>query len=248
MRRWTYIVLAGVFLAAFAMASILPAESLLNTIAETSGVAALIAALFVLVRDQAAHERNLMLRRDDQQFNVGVTSHMANTVFDRHVAFCEEYIAEVNAAVHTLFRESATAAVLPHANNLAGIRTKHAAWLTVTMSAKLEKFEAVVRKLGADATFINSTASQPEYAETRHRAIERLFSTFDRVVPYTGNTAPVDEEASSAAVIEGVRRILDVERLVELRAALIERAHTQLVQDTPNRCPPARMSGVDTNQ
>jgi hypothetical protein len=45
----------------------------------------------------------ILLRRDEQQFHVGVTSHMSNVVFDKHVVFCEEYMAEVRETVTTFF-------------------------------------------------------------------------------------------------------------------------------------------------
>ncbi len=48
------------------------------------GVAALSAALFAVVQDLLAHEREVRL----QEFS----SHMANTAFDKHVAFCEAYV------------------------------------------------------------------------------------------------------------------------------------------------------------
>ena len=60
---WTYLVLAVVFVGVMSIAYALPAQSILASIAGNVGVVALVGALFQLFRDQAAHEKALMLKR-----------------------------------------------------------------------------------------------------------------------------------------------------------------------------------------
>jgi len=217
-----------VFAASYALADALPAESLLRTVAGNVGVAALIGALFQLLRDHAAHEIEVWLRRDDQQFHVGVTSHMANMVFDKHVAFCEEYMAEVQATVDKLIAEHASPAAIEHANRLYEIRRRHATWVTTAMSQRLEGFEFAVRKLGAKAQFIDRTAGRPIYADARSRTIEKVAADFERILPRLFDEVGADDAIASETVIQRVREILDIERLVELRIRLIGRAHASL--------------------
>jgi uncharacterized protein YqfB (UPF0267 family) len=178
-----YAGLTIVFVAAYMLASVLPTSTILSNVAGNIGIATLIGALFTLFRDNAAHERQLISARDDQQFQIGVTSHMSNLVFDKHVVFCEEYMAEVRATVDTLIRNHATADAIGHANNLANIRRNHSTWVTVSMSLRLSRFEDAIRKMGAQAYFVDATCESPEYAEQRVKAIEFVYSEFERILP-----------------------------------------------------------------
>jgi hypothetical protein len=171
------------------------------------------------------HLKNWWLQRDDQQFQVGVTSHMANVVFDKHVVFCEEYMAKVRQTVETLLRNHATLESVGHANDLYAIRLKHAAWVTTAMSTRLSGFEDAVRKIGAMANFVETTRESPQYAEQRAKAIEFVYSEFQRILPQHFGQPMVDGVSSES--IEGrVREMLGIEALVELRHLLIRRAHT----------------------
>lgn len=219
-----YVGLTVIFAGSYFLAATLPAGEILQSIAGNVGVVALIAALFQMVRDHAAHERELALRHDDQRFQVGVTSHMSNVVFDKHVAFCEEYVAEVNATVGTLIREHANLNAVDHANKLYAIRRKHATWVTTVMSERLASFEDAVREIGAKAHFIETTRGSPQYAEQRAKAIEFVFAEFRRILPQHFSQQ-AEDGIGSETVVARVRGMLDIERLVELRAKLIERAH-----------------------
>lgn len=237
-RAATYIGLGVIFVLAFLVASVLPTASILQSAAEASGIAALIGALFTLIRDHANHERAVLLqvlqeqkddraRRLDQQFQVGAMSHMSAVVFDKHVAFCEEYMAEVNRTIETLIREHATLDAVEHANALYSLRMRHATWVTVAMSERLSGFEQAVRKMGAQAHFVNTTAGDPRYAEQRAAAIEFVFSEFERIMPQMFSKAG-EEGISAESIQQRVRTMLGIEELVELRTKLIKRSHEAL--------------------
>jgi threonine/homoserine/homoserine lactone efflux protein len=68
-------------------------SELLTAILSIPGVAAMVAMLYQFIRDQAAHERALDLQEKQHRFDLGVTSHMANVAFDKHMAFVEKYIS-----------------------------------------------------------------------------------------------------------------------------------------------------------
>lgn len=202
--------------------------------AAAPGIAALIAAIFALIRDNAAHEREILLKqlqaqidgrpqRDEQQFQVGVTSHMANVVFDKHVVFCEEYMAKVRETVETLLRMHATLESVGHANELYAIRLKHAAWVTTAMSARLSGIEDAVRKIGAMANFVETTREAPQYAEQRAKAIEFVYAEFQRILP-RHFAQPAVDGISSESIEARVREMLGIEALVDLRSQLIGRA------------------------
>uniref|UniRef100_UPI00356A2641 hypothetical protein n=1 Tax=Pontibacterium sp. TaxID=2036026 RepID=UPI00356A2641 len=64
-----------------------PIGEVYKGVAALPAIGGLFAALFQLLRDNAAHERAVELQSSQQLFNLGATSHMANTVFDKHVEF-----------------------------------------------------------------------------------------------------------------------------------------------------------------
>jgi hypothetical protein len=222
-----YVGLAAIFAGSYFLAATLPAGDVLQSIAGNVGIAALVGALFQLFRDHAAHERELLLRRDDQQFQIGVTSHMSNVVFDKHIAFCEEYVAEVNATVDTLIREHANLNAVDHANKLYAIRRKYATWVTTVMSGRLSSFEDAVRVIGAKAHFIEVTRESPQHAEQRAKAIEFVYAEFQRILPQHFSRQ-AEDGIGSETIVARVREMLDIERLVELRTKLIERAHREI--------------------
>lgn len=89
-----YLILFLVFIGSIFLASVLQTEYITKQILAIPGVAALIGALYQLLRDEANHQKNLILQTAKQEFDLAITSHMANTAFDKHVAFCLEYLAE----------------------------------------------------------------------------------------------------------------------------------------------------------
>jgi len=221
---WPYVVLGAIFVGFASLAYVLPVGSILAAVAGNVGVVALIGALFQLFRDQAAHDKQVWLNRDDQQFQVGVTSHMSNVVFDKHVVFCEAYMAKVREAVESLFRNHASGDSVGHANELYAIRVEHSTWVTTAMSAKLSKFEDALRHMGALALFIKETTNSPAYGEQRSKAIETVYAEFERILPHLFSK-PAEEGVGLESIEARVREMLGIEQLVELRTALIRRAH-----------------------
>jgi hypothetical protein len=85
------------------------------------------------------------------RFVVGATSHMANVVFDKHVAFCEEYTSQAHSAMEVLFRRGPTDEILLQEANLLSIRTRWALWLPPELEDKLDIFQLNLRTIGTYA-------------------------------------------------------------------------------------------------
>jgi hypothetical protein len=192
-------------------------------IASLPGVAGLAASLFQLVRDHAAHQRNLELQQEQQLFNLGATSHMANSVFDKHVEFCEKYLAEVHQTVVTLTKEGPTKEALEHAGNLYFLRVEYTAWITPDMDEKLMPFEKAVRNIGAKSGLINALSGTESRDETRTKALEEMYDVFSNLMGI-GKVIVKDEDATVVEVKNRVREILQVNQLVLIREYLINRA------------------------
>lgn len=225
---WPYVLLAAVFVVFSSLAYVFRDEDIVAAIAGNVGVVALIGALFQLFRDQAAHEKAVAMARDDQHFQVGVTSHMANVVFDKHVLFCEAYMVKVLETVDTLLRNHADIEAVTRANELYQVRRVHATWVTAAMSARLEQFEDAIRKMGAQANFVHTTTGHPQYAEQRAAAIPVVYAAFEKIMPHLFSK-PGEDGISVTSIEERVREMLGVNQLVDMRTALIQRAHKQLM-------------------
>ncbi|MEO2279176.1 hypothetical protein [Pseudoalteromonas pernae] len=200
-----------------------PIGDIYKGIASLPGVAGLVAALFQLVRDQAAHQRNLEILQEQQLFNLGATSHMANSVFDKHVEFCEKYLAEVHQTVVTLTREGPTREALEHAGKLYTLRIEYTAWITPEIDQKLMPFEQAVRNIGAKSGLVDALSGAEGRDDTRTKALEEMYDVFSNLMGI-GEVKVKDEDATVVEVKNRVREILQVNQLVLIREYLINRA------------------------
>ena len=135
-----YISLSIVFLISVLCTLFLPINDIFKGIFVTPALLSMFGALFQLARDHAAHESKLDLQRKQQIFNLGATSHIANITFDKHVEFCEKYMAEVDSTVIMLYSKGASNAALSHADHLYTLRIKYSAWLTEEIGSQLYPF------------------------------------------------------------------------------------------------------------
>jgi hypothetical protein len=225
-----YIAWGTVFLASAAVAIFFhyfPAGIVGKAVGELAGVPAVLAlfgALYQLGRDSIAHERTLILEETKNRFTVGATSHMAEVAFNKHVLFCEEYTEGVNRAFKTLFRRGPHEAVLEDADALADVRTRWSLWLTSQVEEQLVNFERALRAIGANAMLLADPG-----ADGRTEAIKEAFSTLAAVLGL-GNWRgePVNEDVAARRIIEGLRNVLGVKELTDLRAKLVKRAFDNL--------------------
>ena len=116
--KLTYIILLAIFVASLAVAFLLPIGAVFKGIFASPAILALITALFQLMRDQASFEKQLEIQANQLKFNLGATSHMANTAFDKHIEFCEAYMRELQNTFYNLFAKGDTEEALEYARNL----------------------------------------------------------------------------------------------------------------------------------
>ncbi len=208
-----------------------PINEIYRGIASLPAVAALSAALFQLLRDNASHQRSLQLQQEQQLFNLGATSHMANTVFDKHVEFSEKYLAEVHELVVTLTKEGPTQLALDHAGKLYSLRIAYTAWITPEIDKKLFPFEQAVREIGAKSWLIKALSGAEGKNEERKKAVNEMFDTFSSVMDISEREVK-DEDATVVEVKNRVREILQVNELISIREYLIHRASSTSANKT----------------
>ena len=220
---WTYTILLVVASLSAAATLLLPIEGILKGIAASPGLLAMLTAVFQVLRDQAAFEKQLIIQKNQFRYSIGAASHMANTAFDKHAEFCEKYMAEIHVVLHKLFQKAETAEALEHAWKLHSLREEYAVWLTDEINEELGKFEAALRKLGATAHFVQTTVGSEAHAQQRSLRIGQNSDLFDEIL-HIDETKEINEEHAIDAVKKKVRKILGVAELTRLREHLISKA------------------------
>jgi hypothetical protein len=202
--------------------------AIVGELASIPAIGALFAALFLLLRDSIAFDRSERLEEAKNRFTVGATSHMANVAFDKHAAFCEEYVAEMFKALETLFRRGPHREALRHASSLYVVRNKWAVWLTPEIEKELEVFEGAVREIGAAAWLVNQVPGEQE-------SIKRMFVEFAKVlgpkrgIPHWGGEV-VTEEYAIDTILASLRKVLGINDLARLRSELVSQAMRRLTE------------------
>jgi hypothetical protein len=152
------------------------------------------------------------------RFVVGATSHMANVVFDKHVAFCEEYTSHAHVAMEVLFRAGPTNQILEHEAHLLGIRTRWALWLPPELEEKLDVFQMNLRTIGAYAP--PRREGDPPSGDLR-----RSYDAFAAAMGWPEwQGERVNQEAAAQRAISELSKTLGILELTGLRAQLINLA------------------------
>jgi hypothetical protein len=221
-RSKKYVTPVILFLISIGLLLWVPGDSALRTIFALPVSASLIAALFQWLKDEAQNQREKDRQQKEHLFGLGAMSHMANTVFDKHVLFCEKYMEEVHTTASALFRNGPTEEALEHAARFVAIRQEYSAWTTEDINNQLFPFEQALRSIGADGGYFRSTQGDPGYEESRRAAIKRMWQKFGEVLTVDDDVP--DENIAIEEIKKKIREMLDIENLVTLRKHLIKTA------------------------
>ncbi len=220
-----YSAIAAIFIASLAFYYWNPGSAAIQFLAGIPLVASLVAALVQILRDQAAHERAMLILAEQNRFSLGASSHMANVAFDKHVQFSEEYAEEVHKALTTLFREGPTPEVLQHTGALYTLQQKYAVWLTSKVETELETFESALRRIGANAGYVRDAPS----AEDRQQRLNAMYRTFAEVMGFEEwQGEQLTDDLAVSMMIRRLRAILGTEELTEMRSAIVSKAIAEL--------------------
>ncbi len=216
-----YVVFASVAFLTIGLAIVLAVSDFIKVLIATPGVGALFGALFNLLRDNLEHERRLFLQQRQEVLSVGLSSHMANVAFDKHVQFCEEYVEEVNKAADLLWREGPTKEALKVASNLFEIRRKYTVWVTKDIVEKLEALERALRTIAAKSERLNSLA----VGEKRSEVVGEIHDLTGAILGMAMNDDEErNKEIAHTAVISWLQEVLGITNLTKLRRKIIEEA------------------------
>ena len=221
----TYLAIAAIFTASLAFYYWNPGSEAIQFLAGIPLISSLVAALVQVLRDQAAHERAMLILAAQNRFSLGASSHMANVAFDKHVQFSEEYAFEVHQALTTLVREGPTPEVLGHTSALYTLQQKYAVWLTSKIERDLETFESALRRMGANAGYVR----QAPGAQDRQQRLDAMYRTFAEVMGFgEWQGEQLTDNLAVSMMIRRLRAILGTEELTEIRGAIVSKTVAEL--------------------
>lgn len=167
------------------------------------------------------------LQREQQTFNLGAMSHMAGTVFDKHVQFSELYIEKVMETFYYLRTNRDSEKALGFAGDLTKLRFKFSAWLTNDIDGQLIKFEDKLRDLGANSEYIKMPKGQGTNQEDRDQASRELLEILSAFTSWK-NPSKYHPEVQLSYIQNTLRDVLGVNKLVNIRDLIVDNANNQL--------------------
>jgi hypothetical protein len=215
-----YLALVAVVVVSFAAALFLPVSQTFKGVASLPGTGALAAVAFHMLRDKIEYEREKELQRKQQFFNLGVTSHMAGVAFDKHVEFCEKYIAQMDEGLGQLFLEGPTGEAFSLAGKLSKIRSEFRAWLTEDIVERLLPYEKALTEIGASARL----EEHLPVGEKRTRVIDKMFEVFSVVTGIKKEEGSVNKDIAHETIINHLQTVLGIQELTELRQKVMKEA------------------------
>lgn len=184
-------------------------------------VGAMFAAIFQLVRDDAAHGRKKEILLKEQHYSLAASSHMANVVFDKQVEFSDKYTAEVLNSFHTLMPKRDWEEAHDFAKNLTFIRLEYMCWLTTEIDENLEAFEKKLRTLGANSSYIKMPKGEGTNQEHRDEAAREMLEIQNAFLNILDKTEE-QPEVKLSSLSKKMRKMLNVEELATLKNKLVD--------------------------
>lgn len=219
-----YLLLGVVLLISYLTASSLPTTDVLRGILSLPGVLSLLAVIYQLIRDHAAFERELEIRRQDQVFTLSVTSHMAELAFDKSVAFSEEYLRKVYEGLTEIFAHGPDGQASKLSGELQLIRRNHAPWVTFEIARALEPFEKALSTISAQAALLNSGA----VTDPSHPMIDNMSNLLYSVLGMQDQNAGVDPSLAPERLVGHLQNLLGIGELTHLRRRILDAATSNL--------------------
>ena len=220
--RWSwkvYVVAVIVSVVSFVLAWTLPTTEILRVIVGLPGVGAIFTVLIQIVRDQAAHERALELQEKQQLFNLGVTSHMAQVAFDKHVQFSEQYIARMQRGLTDLFQTGPRKESLQFLDDLVDIRLSFRVWITEDLETKVMLFEKALRQIGGLSIELEGLPPGEARTLKRHEREKVWLSVLG-----LNDKDQIDEKIAPRKIMSHLQELLGVTQLSRLREAVVQAA------------------------
>jgi len=205
-------------------------------------IAACLTLLVALFRDESKFRKHLYLQQQNQVFDLGVMSHMAELAFDRHVEFCEKYIRTLDEgllalATHGPYSQPTAGSHKTYAGDLAyklyKIRRDYIVWLSKDINTVLEGLEKPLHTV--DISNILLKTDKPGYLGSnsgrRGKLVDQMMAAYSQILglhdPEKPSPTEDEKKRSGEEVIQYLRSILSIDKLTVLREFALSKASSQ---------------------
>ena len=137
---------------------------------------------------------------------------MSERAFDKHVEFCEAYIAKAYEALTCLFELGPSEKVVRRTTDLAQVRRQFALWESADVSLFLAEFEAALRDASAAGDHSHGVAGAD-----RAEHLTEVFASLRRVLPLEESSEGATPEMATLRTIEILQEHLGIAQLTRLR-------------------------------
>ncbi|MFO0706528.1 MAG: hypothetical protein U0412_06710 [Nitrospira sp.] len=215
-----YIALAVVGGLSFLAASYFATAGVERALYGSPATLALIGALYQILRDHTQHEKALALQQSDHHIVLGITSHMADVAFDKHVEFCEKYMMQMQKTLSTLFRDGPSGDCMKLSSQLSEIRLSFRTWLTADIQDKILPFEEALTKIAGRHIMLDNLP----VGDQRTKVVEEMHNTFADVLGLARleGRGKNDDQVAPRVIMDHLQDILGVKQLVQLRIKLVD--------------------------
>lgn len=155
---------------------------------------------------------------------------MATVAFDKHAAFCEEYVARVIKAMGELHDLGPSKNAYKIAHELVQLRQKHAPWVAASVIERLRPFEDALWSIGTTAMHLDRNPS-PRNAGTYYDTMYDKWTDILGIDRPQATNSVVDEsekekksQIQANEVIAHLQDALGITELTQLRVAVIKGA------------------------
>ncbi|EKO3922510.1 hypothetical protein MRM63_14690 [bacterium 19MO03SA05] len=198
-----------------------PVNEIFRGVATIPAVGALIAALYQIVRDHSAHERNKELILQRENLTLASSSHMANAVFEKQAEFSDKYVKLVLNAFNELRKTNNSDEAHGFSAELTILRLEYMNWLTEEIDSNLESFERQLRKLGSCSMYIKMPKGEGTVQEHRDKAAGEMLDiqfAFTNILEKSTH----DHDVSLITLSKKMRAILGVEELAHHKNRILK--------------------------
>jgi hypothetical protein len=108
------------------------------------------------------HKLSILLSDRQNSFWMGINSHMATVLFDKHVDFCEEYVKAMSKALSTFIQNGKKDQLLD-TTELFEIRKRWELWLYDEIDVNLDRFEQELPRILTEAPVLNTNGERGSY-------------------------------------------------------------------------------------
>jgi hypothetical protein len=195
-----------VLITSFVAVYLLPINEFLKGFVALPGIGSMALALYKSWKDE-------YLQNKQQDFVLGTASHMAEVAYDKHVSFCEEYVARLQQGLQEIYRDGASKNSLTIGRELVNIRQKHSAWLTKKIEHELRPIETALIEIGAKENLLDYQG----VGEERSKTVERVYKLLGLILGHQKGENDEESKMAIEEVVEIIRGILGINALTDLR-------------------------------